>query len=231
MALAMALAAGLCAAANVRGKVELRDSRDPAVRKRQDYSSVVISLEPVARGPVVSPRRARMVQKDKTFSPHVLPIVVGGTVEFPNMDPIFHSAFSNYNGPLFDVGLYPPGTSKSVRFSRPGVVRVFCNIHATMSAVIVVVNTPYFTTSAQDGAWEIGSVPAGEYTLNVFHERATAATLEGLTRKISVGADTLTVPALVISESGYLAIPHKNKFGKEYGETPDEKSVYPAVRK
>ena len=71
-----------------------------------------------------------MVQKDKTFTPHVLAIPVGATVEFPNFDPIFHNAFSNYDGKTFDLGLYAPGTSKSVVFSRPGIVRVFCNIHA-----------------------------------------------------------------------------------------------------
>jgi plastocyanin len=226
----MLLAGGLGFGASVRGKVELRDSKDPAVRKRQDYSSVVISLEPVEKNPTV-PRRAKMVQKDKTFLPHVLPIVVGSTVDFPNMDPIFHSAFSNYNGQLFDVGLYPPGTSKSVRFARPGVVRVFCNIHATMSAIIAVLDTPYFATSAADGSWEIPNVPVGEYTVKVFHERSTAATLSALTRKITVSGEPLSLPAMQISESGYLAIPHKNKFGKEYGETPDDKSVYPAVRK
>ncbi len=230
LAVTVLLLAEVCLAGSVRGTVELRDSKDPAVRKRQDYSSVVISLEPVV--PVaIAPRRARMVQKDKTFLPHVLPIVVGSTVEFPNVDPIFHSAFSNYNGQLFDVGLYPPGTSKSVRFARPGVVRVFCNIHATMSAIIAVLDTPYFATSAADGSWEIANVPAGEYTVKVFHERSTAATLAALTRKITVNAEPLALPPIQISESGYLAIPHKNKFGKEYGETPDDKSVYPAVRK
>jgi len=221
----------VASAASVRGHIELRDSKDPAVRKRQDYSSVIISLEPVGGGPSVAPRRAKMIQKDKTFLPHVLPIVVGSTVDFPNLDPIFHSAFSNYNGQLFDVGLYPPGTSKSVRFSRPGVVRVFCNIHATMSAIIAVFDTPYFTTSARDGSWEIPAVPAGEYVVKVFHERATPATLATLTRKITVTEEPAALPTIAISESGYLAIPHKNKFGKEYGETPDDKSVYPAVRK
>ena len=101
-----------------------------------------------------------MVQKDKTFTPHILAVPVGATVDFPNFDPIFHNAFSNYDGQVFDVGLYPPGTSRSVRFSRPGVVRVFCNIHASMSAVIAVLATPYFDTSKRDGKFEIRDVPA-----------------------------------------------------------------------
>ena len=53
--------------------------------------------------------RARMLQKNKTFSPHVLAVTVGSTIDFPNADPIFHNAFSNFNGQVFDIGLYPPG--------------------------------------------------------------------------------------------------------------------------
>ncbi len=79
-----------------------------------------------------------MLQKNKMFTPHILPIVAGTAVDFPNSDPIFHNAFSSYDGQIFDVGLYPPGSSKSVRFGRPGVVRVFCNIHPAMSAIILV---------------------------------------------------------------------------------------------
>ncbi|MEO8025713.1 MAG: hypothetical protein ABI823_04545 [Bryobacteraceae bacterium] len=231
LTLALVIGAELCAGASVKGSVELKDSSDAAVRKRKDFSGVVVWLEPVNGAAAAVPRRARMVQKDKRFTPHVLPIVVGSAVDFPNFDPIFHSAFSNYNGQLFDVGLYAPGTSKSVRFARPGIVRVFCNIHASMSAVIVVLDSPYFTTSAKTGDWEITGVPAGEYRVHVFHERATAATLTSLTQRITVDADEATVPALAISESGYLAIPHKNKFGQEYSAPPDDKSVYPAVRK
>ena len=144
---------------------------------------------------------------------------------------IFHNAFSTYNGQLFDVGLYPPGTSRSVLFSRPGIVRVFCNIHANMSAVILVLNTPYYDTTKADGRFEIAHVPAGDYTLRVFHERATAATLESVTRSVNVIGDAVTLPAITISESGYLPIPHKNKFGKDYPAVSDDNTVYPAVRK
>src|SRR5436190_1402286 len=144
-------------AGSVSGKVELHDSQDAAVRKHMDYSGVVVWLEPMAGSlhpAAADSGAARMVQKEKTFTPHVLAIRVGTSVDFPNFDPIFHNAFSNYNGQLFDVGLYPPGSSKQVRFARPGIVRVFCNIHATMSAVIVVLNTPYFETTQKNGAYQ-----------------------------------------------------------------------------
>src|SRR6202050_2810538 len=154
-------------AAIVTGKVELRDSREASVRKKMDYSGVVVWLEPMgskqdlAKPVLAKPEHARMIQKDKTFSPHVLAIPLGATVELPNFDPIFHNAFSNYDGKTFDLGLYAPGTSRSVVFSRPGIVRVFCNIHATMSAVIAVLETPYFDTSKKDGSFQIQAVPGG----------------------------------------------------------------------
>ena len=228
----LAAAANLVAG-SVSGRVVLRDSQDAAVRKHMDFSGVVVWLEPVNGSPTPAPPDAiaRMVQKDKTFTPHVLPIRVGTRVDFPNFDPIFHNAFSNYNGQLFDVGLYPPGTSKPVRFARPGVVRVFCNIHANMSAVIVVLNTPYFETTQKNGSFQLHGVSPGEYTLHFFHERATQATLDSLTRRITVPEGSVTLPAIGISESGYIVIPHHNKYGHDYTDAPDDGGVYPAVRK
>src|SRR5579863_235654 len=175
-------------AATVSGKVELMSSHDPNLRKHTDYSGVVVWLEPLSGPPVVpaSVGRAQMVQKNKTFTPHVLAIAVGTVVDFPNFDPIFHNAFSNYNGQIFDIGLYPPGTTRSLAFRREGVVRVFCNIHPAMSAVIVVLKSPYFATSAKNGSFEIANVRAGSYRVHVFHERATEETLESLTRTIEV---------------------------------------------
>jgi len=220
------------AAATVTGKVELRDSREAAVSKKMDYSGVVIWLEPVGvKPPPASAVHARMVQKDKTFTPHVLAIPVGAIVDFPNFDPIFHNAFSNYDGKTFDLGLYKPGSSKSVVFSSSGIVRVFCNIHATMSAVIAVLETPYFDVTKRNGSFEIAGVPPGEYSFRVFHERATAATLNELARRFTVASDNVTLPVVAISESGYLAIPHSNKYGHDYTSPPDDNGVYPAVRK
>jgi len=231
--LSLAAASNLTAG-SLTGKVELHDSQDAAVRKHMDYSGVVVWLEPLAGSPypaAAAGATARMVQKEKTFTPHVLPIRVGTTVDFPNFDPIFHNAFSNYNGQLFDVGLYPPGTTRPVRFARPGIVRVFCNIHATMSAVIVVLNTPYFETTQKSGSYQFRDVPAGEYTLRFFHERATQATLDSLARRVTVTEGSVSLPAIGISESGYIVISHHNKYGQDYAASPDDGGIYPAVRK
>src|SRR5579864_137170 len=204
-------------AATVSGRVELVFSQDPNVRKHLDYSGVVVWLEPVSGAPVpVRARHAEMIQKDKTFLPHVLAVTVGTTVDFPNNDPIFHNAFSNYNGQIFDIGLYPPGTTRSIAFRKEGVVRVFCNIHPAMSAVIVVLRSPYFGVSNKSGAVQIADVPPGSYRIHVFHERATEQTLAALSRVIEVTAEGAQLPLIPVSESGYLQLPHKNKYGKDY---------------
>ena len=213
--------------ATITGRVVLEQSKDRRVRSGRDYSSVVVWLEPVGgvRLPV-TPRKAVIEQKDKTFSPHIVAVPVGSTVEFPNYDPIFHNAFSNFEGQIFDVGLYPPRTSRAVRFQREGIVRVFCNIHPAMSAVIVVLRTPFYDVSGEDGSFTIRGVPPGEYTLKVFHERATESTLAALARRVTVSGDA-SLPRIAVSEAGYLAIPHKNKYGKDYPAAAAEGSPYP----
>lgn len=219
-------------ASSVTGKVELRDSREASVRKRSDYSGVVISLLPAVKSPTRQPDvHVTMRQKNKTFSPHILAIAAGTFVDFPNDDPIFHNAFSSYSGEIFDVGLYAPGTSRSVQFSRVGIVRVFCNIHSSMSAVIVVLPTPYFSTTTRDGSFQIANVPPGDYQLSVFHERATETTLNALSRRITVEPAPLTLPMIVISEAGFLQLPHNNKYGRGYAPETGENSIYPAAKK
>src|SRR5689334_5482150 len=100
---------GLALAGSVSGEVELTNSKDQAVRKHKDYSGVVLWLEPVDRGaPATPPKRVEMLQKDKMFQPHVVAIAVGSKVDFPNLDLMYHNAFSNFSGQPFDVGLYQP---------------------------------------------------------------------------------------------------------------------------
>ena len=219
-------------ASTVRGSIDLMASRDPMVRKHKDFSGVVVWLEPL-NGAVapVEIRPAQMIQKNKMFTPHVLAIPVGASVSFPNFDPIFHNAFSNFNGQIFDVGLYKPGSSRTVAFKREGVVRVFCNIHPQMSAVIVVLKTPYFAVSDKNGAFEISGVPSGEYHLRVFHERAARETLDALARNITVDSEPIDLRALAISESGYLQVPHTNKYGKDYPPVIEDHPAYPGAGK
>jgi plastocyanin len=214
----------------VSGQVALSDSRADAVNKHQDYSGIVIYLRPASLQPASQPaRHVVMLQKNKMFTPHVLPVLAGTWVDFPNADPIFHNAFSSFNGQIFDVGLYPPRTSKSVQFVRQGVVRVFCNIHPAMSAVILVLGTPYFTTTAKDGSFQM-DVPPGAYDLGVFHERATEQTLQGLSQRVLVTGQPQRIQPIALSEAGYLLSPHKNKYGKEYAPSPDDQIVYPGAR-
>jgi hypothetical protein len=167
-----------------------------------------------------------MVQKNKRFSPHILAIQTGTVVDFPNLDPIFHNAFSNFDGTIFDVALYPPGSSRSVRFGRPGIVRVFCNIHAFMSAVIVVVNSTHFTTTGRDGSYSLEDVPPGTYDIQFFHERATPETLRRLTQTIKVDAANVNLGTTRISEAGYIPVAHKNKYGRDYPPDSDVNNGY-----
>jgi len=228
----LALAGATAAVAgNVTGAVEITNSQDPAVRKNKDYSGVVIWLTPVGRPtPPLPPRREVMQQKDRHFLPHVLAITVGSTVDFPNLDPIFHNAFSNFSGQPFDTALYAPNTSKGQTFKIPGIVRVFCNIHPTMSAVIAVLPTPWYATTPPNGRFTIANVPPGEYELHIFHERAKPDNLHFLEHTITATEDGVALPLISISETGYIPAPHLNKFGQTYPPVPND-SGYPGAKK
>jgi plastocyanin len=223
------LAAGLtgvpaASAGTVEGHVELTNSRDPAVR-RHNYSGVVLWLEPVGRlAPQAPARRVEMRQENKVFSPHVVAIPLGGTVSFPNLDPIFHNVFSNFSGQPFDLPLYAPRTTRSVTFVKPGIVQVFCNIHPTMSAIIAVLATPWFSLTPPDGKFSIENVPAGDYELRIFHERALPENVRFLEHRIRVPEDGLVLPLISISETGFTPQDHLDKHGKPYASPSGEGS-------
>ena len=218
-------------AATLSGTVEITNSREAAVRKH-NYTGVVLWLEPVGQPapPLPAAKRVQMVQRDKRFTPHVIAITVGSTVDFPNFDPIFHNAFSNFSGQPFDVGLYPPGKNRSVTFRTAGIVRVFCNIHPTMSAIIAVVNAPWYVVTPASGKFEIEGIPPGEYQLRLFHERAVPQNLEPLERRINLPANGLALPLISISETGFIPAPHLNKYGREYPPVTDD-TKYPGAPK
>jgi len=142
-----------------------------------ELENVVLYLEgtvkaaevPFARRPAASEPTIRQV--DETFVPQVLAIQTGDTVHFPNDDPFFHNVFSLSGARSFDLGRYPKNQVRSVKFDRPGIVKIFCHIHSHMNAVIRVFDHPYFCRAGSNGAFSISHVPEGTYTLVAWHQR------------------------------------------------------------
>ena len=179
------VAAGSAATGTIRGRVDLRRSlvsndRRPNVsdlgaaarHDLSDRSRSVVYLETAPRGAFEQTDSPRVVmnQRNETFVPHMLAIAAGTTVDFPNSDHIYHNVFSLSKPRPFDLGRYAAGHSKSVRFDRAGIVRVFCEIHSHMSAFIVVFNHPFYATTDADGRYRLDNVPPGTYNVLAWNE-------------------------------------------------------------
>jgi plastocyanin len=149
------------------GSLGMSAARDPLDRKR---SVVYIETAPQPAFEVNEQRRARMDQRDERFVPHVLAIVAGTWVDFPNDDRTYHNVFSLSKTKEFNLGRYAVGHSKAVRFERPGVVRVFCEIHSHMSGFILVFAHRYFAVTDDEGRYRLEGVPPGTYTVTVWNE-------------------------------------------------------------
>jgi plastocyanin len=132
----------------------------------------VVYLERAPRGAFseLDERRARMDQRGERFVPHVLAITVGSVVDFPNNDATYHNVFSLSDTRTFDLGRYAAGHSKAVSFDRPGIVRVFCDIHSHMNAFILVFAHRYFAMTDADGRFHIDNVPPGTYNVTMWNE-------------------------------------------------------------
>ena len=211
----------------VSGTVSVRTQSAGAAPERSD---VVVWLTPVGDTPrprVSAARRFKIDQQNKIFTPHVLVVPTGSTVDFPNLDPIFHNVFSLFDGRRFDLGLYEAGTTRSVNFTRPGVCFVFCNIHPEMSAVVVVVDSPYYTMSNAAGAVSLPDVPQGRYRLSVWHERFKPEDPSEFPREVAIGPSSATLGALRFVEASRVPASHKNKFGHDYLPPPPTSPVYP----
>jgi plastocyanin len=156
-----------------------------------------------------------LTQKNKSFSPHLLVVQVGTVVEFPNHDPFFHNVFSLFEGKRFDLGLYEAGTTRRVRFDRAGVCYIFCNIHPEMSAVVIVLDTPYYGVSNRRGVVEINKVPPGQYTVHAWDERSLPEDLTQLRREVAISPVQTSLGKLRIRETE-VTLAHKNKYGQDY---------------
>ncbi len=208
--------------------VTARVKREHTKRGAQhDGNRVVIWLTPVG-DPVDHPRAQahvpppRLTQHNKSFDPHLLVVPVGSVVEFPNRDPFFHNVFSLFEGKRFDLGLYEAGSTREVRFDKPGVSYIFCNIHAEMSAVVIALATPYYGISNARGEISIANVPPGSYKLQTWYEAAVPENMDSLGgREIEVTRDTTDLGAIRVPDPG-AALAHKNKYGRDYDPpTPD----------
>ncbi len=193
----MGAAASAARSGSIRGRVDLRrvappverrpgvaDLGAPPPRDFADRLKSVVYLESAPRGAFEQNEggHAVMDQRNETFVPHVLAITTGTTVDFPNSDRIYHNVFSLSKTERFDLGRYAVGHSRSVRFDRPGIVRVFCDIHSHMNAFILVFSHPFFVVTDNEGRYRIDNVPPGTYGVIAWNEG------------VSSDAQTITVP-------------------------------------
>jgi plastocyanin len=169
---------------SIRGRVEIRRavpsatpraSLDGSVLKAPDFtdrlrSVVYLETAPRAAFEQIDPAHAVMDQRNETFVPHLLAITTGTTVDFPNSDRIYHNVFSLSKTKTFDLGRYAAGRSQAVRFDRPGIVRVFCDIHSHMNAFILVFNHRFFDVTDADGRYHIDNIPPGTYNVIAWNE-------------------------------------------------------------
>jgi plastocyanin len=148
---------------SIKGKVAL-----PGGKSAENSVVFIASIDGKTFAPPAE--TAVMDQKNKAFAPHVLVVMKGQKVKFPNTDVMRHNVFSPSKVHKFNLGIFPPGTSKEELFDKPGVVSLLCNVHPEMSGFILVVETPYFSLLGKDGTFELKDVPAGKYEVTAWHE-------------------------------------------------------------
>jgi len=210
LALASMTAASACDAAVLRGELHVPATSQRTETAANAYTGQAGSLanvRPIVHGAVTDaviffdriPAGAdsalaattghpQLVQRDQAFDPRVLAVAVGVSVDFPNADPIYHNVFSVSPVKRFDLGRYPRGQSKRVRFDKPGLVNVYCEIHNNMAAYVLVLPHHAFTRPDADGGFTLPDVPAGHYRVRVWHPD-----LPVLEREIDLPADGATL--------------------------------------
>jgi plastocyanin len=181
-------------AAQESGSVRGRVSIDIPITAKRATSTYSRSIPTVALAPeselrhvvlyvkdapktAVPPRRAEIRQRNENFVPRVVAVTVGSTVDFPNDDPIYHNVFSLSRTKTFDLGRFPKGQSRGQTFDKPGVVKVFCQIHSHMSATVLVFDHPWFAIPDEQGNFDLSGVPPGMHQITAWHERLGDTTI------------------------------------------------------
>ena len=162
-----------------------------AIKGKVNYPGVarhgiaVVYAERIPKEPVLPPGALVILdQVNLKFIPHVLPIVMGTTVRFPNSDEVRHNVFSFSPAKLFNLGIYRKGETRQVTFDQPGEVVLLCNIHSEMSAYVLVLETPYFTVTSEEGSYRLPGLPPGKYAVTVWHER-----FESISTQVEITAE------------------------------------------
>ncbi|MFN7975312.1 MAG: carboxypeptidase regulatory-like domain-containing protein [Acidobacteriota bacterium] len=160
--------------------------------------------------------KAQMTSHNKTFEPHVIAVSAGDTVDFPNLDKIHHNVFSLSEANKFDLGLYKNGASRSQVFAKACVCRVYCNIHAQMSGIVVVADGDAYAVTGPDGSYKIDGLPPGKHTVIAWHEKGGEQQAE-----VEIAEGKALTKDFTLDASGFKEAPHTNKYGKPYGKDDD----------
>lgn len=199
--------------ARVAGRVVILEKDD---KPPPDVGSAVVYLEGSTASPSAglagTPATLDILIHEKVYRPRVIVAPAGSTVRFPNQDPFKHNVFSVSEPNTFDLGLYGQRETKAVTLTRPGLVRVYCNVHPRMVAYVVVTANRLYAQPGADGSFAIDDVPPGRYRLHVWHERIAAEVVKDVV-VTAAGAGQLQ---LTLNARAYRWQPHKNKYGREY---------------
>lgn len=162
-----------------------------------------------------------VTSKDKRFDPRILAVPKGTTVKFPNVDSIYHNAFSLSPGNAFDMGLYRKGASRDVVLKNPGIVRVYCNIHPDMAASVVVVDGNAFAVVQADGSYRIDGIPPGRHEVHIWSDVAGEQVVT-----LAFEADRTTAWSPELDATKYQRVAHTNKHGKAYPKASNDADRY-----
>lgn len=199
----------------VAGQILLTANGKPL--RLDEAREAVVYFKSAVNVPLVPPKTPLIMRTErKTFVPSVLPILQNSKVSFPNSDPILHNAFSTAKGNLFDTGLYGKGEGESHTFTNVGVVRVYCNVHHSMMANILVLNTPFFASPDIQGRFRLKNLPTGPGELFVWHERSSL-----WRKRLTIGASGEIIEQISLPISKKRIPPHLNKFGRPYRRSND----------
>jgi plastocyanin len=224
-ALTAALSAALAFSGPGAGDAETERGAQPGATTSDLSGRVTLLLPPsikVDPGGVVvwipgltigapAPPRASVTSRDKRFEPRTLVVPKGTRVTFPNVDPIYHNAFSLSPGNAFDLGLYRKGASREATLARPGVVRVYCNIHPEMASAIVVTDGDAATVAGADGTFRLAGIPPGTHEVRLWSDIAGERV-----EKLVFEAGKTTDWSPVLDATTYRRAAHLNKHGKPY---------------